>query len=133
MKLEYRLMLGVTVFLAVTGVVYQVLKTVASEVAGTVMLVFGGAAYAILFGFLLLQYLRRDRIPRAEDSPDGTYEEAAGEVHFFPSASIWPVSMGLGFVFIGVGLVFGTWYVVIGIITFLGAIIGFSVEAEARS
>lgn len=132
MKLEYRLMLGVTLFLGITGAVYQLLKTVASEVAGTVMLVFGGAAYAILFGFLLLQFLRRDRIPRPEDRLDGKYEDAAGEVHFFPSASIWPVAMGLGFVFIGVGLVFGAWFLVIGIITFLGAIIGFSVEAEAR-
>ena len=132
MKMEYRLMLGVTIFLAITGVAYQLLKSKPDEVGGTVMLVFGGAAYAIIFGFFLLQYLRRHRIPRPEDREDAGPKDAEGAVDFFPSASIWPVGMGLGFVFMGVGLVFGTWWLVIGVITFLGAIIGFSVEAEAR-
>jgi hypothetical protein len=57
---------------------------------------------------------------------------ASQEVAFFPSASVWPAAMGLGFVLLGVGLVYGVWYWVIGGIIFVGAIIGFSVEAEAR-
>jgi hypothetical protein len=133
MKLEYRLMLGVAIFLAGTGAIYEALIETSSEVAGTVMLVFGGFAYAILFGYILLQYLRRHRIPRPEDAQDAKSEDGAGEVSFFPSASVWPAAMGLGFVLMGVGLVYGVWYLVIGGITFVGAIIGFSVEAEARN
>jgi hypothetical protein len=132
MKLEYRLMLGVAIFLGGTGAVYEGLIETRSEVAGTVMLVFGGAAYAILFGYILLQYLRRHRIPRPEDRHDAKSEDGAGEVAFFPSASVWPAAMGLGFVLLGVGLVYGVWYWVIGGIIMVGAIIGFSVEAEAR-
>jgi Cytochrome c oxidase subunit IV len=129
MKVEYRLMLGVTIFLAVVAAIYWFTSF---EDAGTVMLVFGGAAYGILGLFLLLQYLRRHRIPRPEDRYDASQADGAGEVGFFPNASIWPAGMGLGFVFIAVGLVFGAWFWIMGVILVLGAIIGFSVEADAR-
>lgn len=129
MKLEYRLMLGVTLFLAVVGIIYWFTST---EDSGTVLLIFGGAAYGILFSYLLLSYLRRRRIPRPEDRDDATSTDGAGEVGFFPNASIWPAGMGLGFVLIGVGLVFGAWFWIMGAILALGAIIGFGVEADAR-
>jgi hypothetical protein len=129
MKLEYRLMLGVTLFLGVVAAVYWFTST---EDSGTVLLAFGGFAYAILFSYLLLQYLRRRKIPRPEDRTDATSADGAGEVGFFPNASIWPAGMGLGFVLIAVGLVFGAWFWVMGAILALGAIIGFSVEADAR-
>ena len=129
MKIEYRLMLGVTIFLGGVAAIYWFTSL---EDSGTVMLIFGGAAYGILSAYLLLQYLRRHRIPRAEDRDDATQADGAGEVGFFPNASIWPAGMGLGFVLIGVGLVFGAWYWVMGLILVLGAIIGFSVEADAR-
>jgi hypothetical protein len=129
MKIEYRLMLGVTLFLGGVAAIYW---WTSYEDAGTVMLVFGGAAYGILGGFLLLQYLRRHRIPRPEDRDDATQADGAGAVGYFPNASIWPAGMGLGFVLIGVGLVFGAWFWIMGLILVLGAIIGFSVEADAR-
>jgi len=129
MKIEYRLMLGVTVFLGIVAVVYWFTSY---EDSGTVMLVFGGAAYGILGSFLLLQYLRRQRIPRPEDRHDATQADGAGEVAFFPNASIWPAGMGLGFVLIATGLIFGAWFWVLGLIVVVGAIIGFSVEADAR-
>jgi hypothetical protein len=97
------------------------------------MLLAGFAAYGLLGVFLLMQWKRRHNIPRPEDDPDGTYEEAAGEIGFFPAASIWPAGIGLGAIFVGVALIYGNWYWVIALPLIIGSIIGFSVEAEASA
>ncbi|HTT92370.1 MAG TPA: cytochrome c oxidase subunit 4 [Acidimicrobiales bacterium] len=129
MRGEWFLALCTAAFLAIVGVIYWVWS---GEVSGTVMLIFGCFAYGLMFVFMLLVFLRRKRIPRAEDKPDGTMEEGAGEVAFFPSNSIWPVSMGLGAVGLALGLAFGKWFWIIGGILMFGALIGFTVEAESR-
>jgi hypothetical protein len=129
MKVEYRLALGTAVFLFAITTVYFVWS---GEWTGTVMLGFGGSAYALLFGYLLLQAMRRKFTPRVEDRIDATQEQGAGEIGFFPAASIWPVGMGLGAVFLAVGTVYGVWYWVIGGILLFGALIGFGTEAEAH-
>ena len=94
--------------------------------------VFGCFAYGLMFVFMLLVFLRRKRIPRAEDRPDATMEEGEGEIAFFPANSMWPVAMGLGAVGLALGLAFGKWCWVIGGVLMLGALIGFTVEAESR-
>jgi energy-coupling factor transporter transmembrane protein EcfT len=129
MRGEWFLALCIAVFLAVVGVIYWVWS---GEVSGTVMLIFGCFAYALMFAFMLIVFLRRKRIPRAEDKPDGKMEEGEGEIAFFPSNSIWPVSMGLGAVGLALGLAYGKWFWVIGGILMFGALIGFTVEAESR-
>lgn len=129
MKFEWKVTLGAAIFLLGVFVIYWLTSY---EYAGSVMLVFGGVAYLLLFSFLLLQWRRRNGIPRAEDRDDATHQEGAGEVAFFPSASIWPISMGIGFILMAVGLVYGLWYFIMGLFVFLGAIIGFSVEAESK-
>lgn len=131
MKLEWKITLGAATFLIAVFFIYWFTSY---EDAGSTMLVFGSAAYTLIFLFILLQWLRRRRLPRAEDRDDGspTDADASGEISFFPAASIWPVGMGIGAVFLAVGLVYGTWYWAIGGIIFVGAIIGFSVEAEAK-
>jgi hypothetical protein len=129
MKGEWILTLGIAVFLVVVGVIYWVWS---GEVSGTVMLVFGCFAYGLMFSFMLLVFLRRKRIPRPEDKTNGTIEEGEGEIAFFPSNSIWPVSMGLGAVGLALGLAFGKWFWVIGAILMFGALIGFATEAESR-
>jgi hypothetical protein len=131
MKVEWRTVLGASVFLAATAIVYESLRTNPSELAGVVMLVFGFAAYGMLFGYLLLQYIRRDGIPRPEDNTDATGADGEGIIGYFPSASIWPAGMGLGMIFATVGLIWGLWYLIIGAIIFFGAVIGFVVEADA--
>lgn len=129
MKVEYRLAFGTAFFLFAVTVVYFVWS---GEWTGTAMLGFGGAAYALMFGYLFLQARRRHHIPRVEDRPDATQEAGAGEIGYFPASSIWPVSMGLGAVLLAVGLVYGVWYWIFGGIMLVGAIIGFATEAEAR-
>ena len=56
------------------------------------MLIFGFAAYGMLFGYLFLQYKRRQGIPRPEDRFDAVQADGEGEVGYFPSASIWPAA-----------------------------------------
>jgi hypothetical protein len=130
MKVEWRTILGASVFLGATGVVYWALKTDPTETSGVVMLIFGFAAYGMLFGYLLLQYIRRHKIPRPEDRFDATYVDGEGVVGYFPNASIWPAGMGLGLIFAVVGLIYGLWYLIIGAMLFFGAVIGWMVESE---
>ncbi|MGI8753120.1 MAG: aa3-type cytochrome oxidase subunit IV [Acidimicrobiales bacterium] len=126
MKFEWKLIVGSAVFL---GIVYAVYWFTSYEDAGSVMLLFGGCAYLMLGSFLLLQWRRRKSHPRPEDDPHA--EHSAADLGFFPSASIWPAGIGLGAVFIALALIWGNWYLVIGIPLLLGSIVGFSVEAEA--
>ena len=130
MKVEWRTILGAAIFLGATGVVYWAFKNHPTEAAGVAMLIFGFAAYFMLFGYLLLQYLRRDKIPRPEDRFDATYADGEGVVGYFPNASIWPAGMGLGMVVAVVGFIYGIWYTIIGAILFFGAVFGWMVESE---
>ena len=129
MKREWHTTIGAGIFLVVLCVAYWLLST---EATGTTLLLFGGAAYIMLAGYLLLQWNRRGRLPRSEDKEDGSYEEGAGEaLGFFPAASIWPAGIGLGAIFIGIALIWGTWYFLPGGVLLFGSIIGMTVEAEA--
>lgn len=128
MKFEWKLITGSAVFL---GIVYAVYWFTSYEDSGSVMLLFSGCAYLMLGGFLLLQWRRRKGIPRPEENPQADQVDGEGEIGFFPAASIWPAGIALGAIFTVLGLIWGTWYLVIGIPLILGSIIGFSVEAEA--
>ncbi|HEX4863863.1 MAG TPA: cytochrome c oxidase subunit 4 [Acidimicrobiales bacterium] len=135
MKVEWRTILGASVFLGGTGAVYWAFKNNPTESSGVAMLIFGFCAYGMLFGFLLLQYIRRHRIPRPEDRFDANYSDpdAEGEISYFPSASIWPAGMGLGAVIGAVALVWGLWYLFAGAVIFLGAVIGYVVESDREA
>jgi hypothetical protein len=132
MKVEWRTILGASVFLGGTGAVYWALKNNPTEASGVAMLIFGFAAYGMLFAFLLLQYIRRHRIPRPEDRFDASYgdPDAEGEISYFPSASIWPAGMGVGAVVGSIALIWGLWYLIVGAIIFFGAVIGYLVESD---
>ena len=129
MKGEWVLALCTAVFLVITGVIYWVWS---GEVSGTVMLFFGGIAYALIFAFMLVVFLRRKRIPRPEDRKDAEVEDGAGEIAYFPGNSIWPVAMGAAAIALAIGAAYGKWFWAIGGILMLGALIGFAVDAESR-
>jgi len=133
MKVEWRTILGASVFLGITALVYQLLKSHGEETSGVVMLGFGFAAYLMLFAYLYLQYWRRQKQPRVEDRFDATQADGEGEIGYFPSASIWPAAMGMGMIFGTVGLIYGLWYLLIGAVLFFGAVIGWMTEAEAAT
>ena len=114
MKVEWRTVLGASLFLGATALVYGAYKNHPVEASGVTMLAFGFFAYGLLFGYLLLVYLRRDRIPRPEDRFDATSADGEGEVGYFPNASIWPAAMGLGMIIGVVGFIYGLWFTIIG-------------------
>lgn len=132
MKVEWRTILGASIFLGGTGAAYWALKNNPTESSGVAMLAFGFFAYAMLFGYLLLQYLKRHRAPRPEDRFDATYADpdAEGEIAYFPAASMWPAGMGLGAVIGSVALIWGLWYLFAGLVIFFGAVIGYMVESD---
>ncbi|HTV12343.1 MAG TPA: cytochrome c oxidase subunit 4 [Acidimicrobiales bacterium] len=129
MKHEWHLALGTSLFLGIVAIIYLAWS---GETSGTVMLGFGCFAYALLFGFIFLVWVRRRGKPRAEDRPDANPEDGEGEVAFFPGNSIWPAAMGLSAIALAIGLAFGKWFWAIGGVLLLGSIIGFAVEAESH-
>jgi hypothetical protein len=133
MKVEWHTLLGASGLLGIMGVVYWILVAThghPSEYAGVTLLLFSFAAYALMGAFILLQWRRRRGTPRPEDRFDATQEDGAGEVAYFPSASIWPAGMGLGAVICAAAFVWGVWYIVIGLPIFLGAVTGWVFESE---
>lgn len=133
MKVESRVILGAFLFLmAIAGIYWGVVAVhgAASERAGIAMLIFSFAAYFLLGTYLLFQYFRRHGNPRPEDRFDATQEDGAGVIDYFPAASIWPAGAGLGMVIGILALTWGLWYMYIGGVIFVGAIIGWVTESD---
>jgi hypothetical protein len=129
MRVEYKAMMWAAIFLASVAILYGFWSR---EPTGTALLIFGVCAYGMIAGFLFLQWKRRQGIDRPEDRLDATQEDGAGEIGFFPAASIWPAAIGVGGVMVAIALIYGTWYWLIAAIFIFGGVAGFVVEAEAR-
>jgi hypothetical protein len=129
MRVESRVALGSAAFLILAFIVYLAWSR---EATGSACLLFGGVAYGMMGGYMYLQHVKRGKVPRPEDSVDATQADGAGEVGFFPAASMWPAGIGVGAVFFGVAMIWGSWYWLIGGIMLFGAVIGFVVESENR-
>jgi hypothetical protein len=126
LRTEIRVVLFSALFVAGLAAVYWFTSY---EDAGTTMLALAAVAYSMLCGYLYLQARKLGDDARPEDREDASvYEEA--EIGYFPAASVWPPALALGAVFSALGLVFGFWFLVIAAIFFLGAIIGYAVEAQ---
>jgi len=133
MKVESRTILGAFTFLFIIAGLYWGLVAVhghASERSGIAMLIFSFCAYLLLGSYLLAQYLRRHGIPRVEDRFDATQEDGAGVIDYFPAASIWPAGMAIGMFCGALALVWGTWYLYIGGVMFIGSVIGWVTESD---
>ncbi|MDQ1428462.1 MAG: hypothetical protein QOK39_1938 [Acidimicrobiaceae bacterium] len=130
MRTEFRVVLFSSVFVGGIAVIYWLTSY---EDAGTTMLAVAALAYAMLCAFLYRQVRRlRSGAPRAEDSETPVSTGGGSvEIGYFPAASVWPPAMALGAVLIALGLVFGYWFFVIAAIFFVGAVIGYAVEASA--
>jgi hypothetical protein len=133
MKVEWRTVIGASIFLALTAGGYWLLVAGYGhkvEASGIAMLVFGCSAYGMLGGYLILQYVRRKGHPRPEDSFDATSADGEGLVAYFPSASIWPAGMALGMIMGACAAVWGLWYLIVGGVLFTGAVIGWVTESD---
>jgi hypothetical protein len=107
MKVEAKLLLGLGVFFGVMGIVYWIWS---GENGGGMMLV-AAAGLGFLPGLYYLWWSKRMK-PRPSDRSDAEIADGAGVVETFPGSSIWPFTLGAGTFFIGLSLVFGTWFAV---------------------
>lgn len=125
MRVSIRFLVFAGAFGLAIGVAYWF---VTYEPAGTALLLFMGLAPLVMGGYLILHGRER---PLPEDEEETTPAEAAGEpVGHFPSGSVWPIIMGLGFVIGVIGFIFGKWMVFFGILLLVWSITGLMQESR---
>jgi len=124
-KVEALTFLGTGLFAAFIGLIYWFTS---HEPSGTTLL---GLSLGLggLPGIVFLRWSRR-MAPRPEDRPDALVEEGAGTVGSFPESSIWPFVIAAGAALTGVGLVFGLWAALPGLILLTIAFVGGALESR---
>jgi Cytochrome c oxidase subunit IV len=124
MRIESLFLLFLGAFFGLVGLVYWFWSY---EDGGGVMLL-----GATLLGFLpgSYYYFWHRRMGNRLEDRDAEIAEGAGEIDSFPSSSIWPFVMGMGAFTTVLGLVFGIWFLFLGIPLILTALTG--VTAESR-
>lgn len=125
MKIEARLLIGVGIFFAITGVGYWFWSY---EQSGTAMLA-GTVCLGFVPGLYYLWWSRR-MVPRPEDRDDATLQDGAGVVGAFPGATIWPFVMGMSLFCCVLAGAFGDWLLAPGIAGVVLAAIGYTVESR---
>jgi hypothetical protein len=123
MKVEGWLFAGMAIFYAIVTVAYWF---IAGEIVGTVALTLTGFM-AIIIGFYALFTGRRVGA-RPEDLPFAEIEDADPDYGFFSPHSWWPLPVAASAAFIGLGLIFAWWMVLLGIFALLASLIGLVFE-----
>jgi hypothetical protein len=112
-KTEYKIFLGVAIFLFGTAVVYGLWTHGENghvEFIGLVALILSGLLCSMCGGFFWFVARRIDLRP--EDRPDAEIGEGAGEIGFFSPGSYWPFGLALAASVAGLGLVFWMWWLI---------------------
>ena len=125
MRIFGKLLGGVAFFAAVIAVVYAVFS---GEPAGTTLLLVSIAIGAFP-AVMLLYWTRRGPVPPS-DRPDAVPADGVGPVATFPGTSVWPIVMAGGAVMAGIGLVFGPWTTLPGLLLLGVAFVGATVESR---
>jgi hypothetical protein len=122
-KIEGRLFLAVGIFLFVVTGVYWLLS---KDPTGTALLLLSGGLGAMIAFFLLFTAGRMD--PRPEDRADAEISDGAGELGFFSPHSYWPITVAAGAGLTGLGVIFGTWLMLLGLVLVVVTATGFLFE-----
>ncbi len=113
MRTEYKIFLGVSLFLFGAAAVYGFYthgQQHQIEWVGTVALILSGLLCSMCGGFFWFVARRIDLRP--EDREDGEIAEGAGELGFFSPGSYWPFGIALSAAIAGLGLVFWMWWLI---------------------
>lgn len=113
MKTEYRLFLGIALFLAAMAVVYPLWtygELGGVDWIGTVALILSFLLCAMCGGYFWFVSRRIDLRP--EDRLDAEIADAAGEVGFFSPGSYWPVGIGLCATTTFLGMAMWMWWLI---------------------
>ncbi len=123
MRVEGLLFALLAVFLVVVAAVYWF---VSYDPTGTTCIALSGG-FAFIVGYYILFTARRMDL-RPEDRPEAEIAEGAGEVGFFSPHSYWPVALAAAFTTTVLGLVFGPFLVIIGVLALGVAVSGMLFE-----
>ena len=118
MKSEFRLFLGIALFLGLCAPVYAWWSNYSLghvDWVGTVALVMSTLLCAMCGGYFWFVSRRIDLRP--EDRDDGEIADAAGEIGFFSPGSYWPFGIAAFATVAGLGMVFWmVWLIAVGMI-----------------
>lgn len=118
MKTEWRLFLGIALFLGLCAPVYAWWSNHSLghvDWVGTVALVMSTALCTMCGGYFWFVSRRIDLRP--EDRDDGEIADAAGEIGFFSPGSYWPFGIAAFATVAGLGMVFWmVWLIAVGMI-----------------
>jgi hypothetical protein len=126
MRTEWKLFAAGGAFFVVVAPLYGLTS---DERAGTVMLALPVGSLALIAVYLRIQAQRIGLRPA--DRPDADPADAAGEIGYFPTSSIWPLVMAIGAVVVANAFVFGVWLAIVGGVLFLIAVVGYATQARA--
>ena len=122
---QAQMLTGIGVFLFAISLVYGF---VSEEAAGTIMLVLAGGLVTLTAAYL---GWHKPGGPAAKESERAHH--AADPEPWFPHASIWPFTIGIGAVLVGNGLLLGLWFTLPAAAVLAAAIIGFLRQSRQRS
>jgi hypothetical protein len=117
---QWRIFLGIAVFMAVIGALYWFTSY---EEAGTAMLVLACGLAGVVGVFLW----RQDRAAATAPAPHGEDEE------YLPAASIWPFGIGVSAFLAFNGLILGLGYALPGIVLMVLSLAGLVAQSRARA
>lgn len=124
MKVESYIFLGIAAFIAVATGIYWWFSR---EVTGTTALILSGGLALIIGSYLLFQ-ARRLPMLRPEDRGEADIHEGAGDIGFFAPHSLWPVLCAAGAAVTFLGLIFGLFLILLGLIFLAIAVPGLLYE-----
>jgi hypothetical protein len=127
MKEQGLVFVATAAFMVTIGLIYWFTSY---EPTGTVLLLLCVGLGVIPGSYLLWRARRSPALP--EDRPDADPDELAGRVGSFPESSVWPFVLAIGAAITGVGLVFGVWAMLPGIVILGVAFVGGSLESRAQ-
>jgi peptidoglycan biosynthesis protein MviN/MurJ (putative lipid II flippase) len=111
------------IFLVVMSAAYWILS---KDPSGTTCIVLSGAL-AFIVGYYLLFTARRMEA-RPEDRADAEISEGSGEMGFFSPHSYWPIYLAAAFTTTTLGIAFGLWLFLIGMLFVIITAMGFLFE-----
>lgn len=136
---EFRFFLRTGLYVAIAGAVYWF---VTSEPAGTVLLlalVLGVAVFVVVGRFLAPRLVREttsggvlgalNRIIGFHERPEDPAPLEGGP-ELVPLASAWPIVTAAGAVVIGLGLIFGAWLLVPGLLVLAAGVLGWITQLD---
>lgn len=123
MRAELWTIIATGIFFALISPIYWVLT---GDPTGTTALIMT-TLLCVVLGFYLA--IVAGQIPeRPEDRSDGEIIDGAGELGFFPPYSWWPLWCALAFGICMLGVVFGWWLFLIGVVFGSLAVVGWIFE-----